>query len=798
MFHPRNGFSLRVLALLALATLACGALAAAERVRVYDPGDLWANSRAPLLEEGFENATFPPGGWTGYNLDSGTTQWARSTSQYHSGGASAQHTFSSTPGTGQNGWLVTPALALPAAGGALTFWERIDYSIDYYKHSLWICQDTFVPPVDGASPAGWTQVAEFGTPPEDTWRQQTVSLAAYGGHMVWLAWRYEGYFADAWWIDDVSVQPNGPVLAYQSHALLTDVCSSGGAGDGNGYLEPGEDGTLSITLQNTGTTTSTGISAVLGTATAGVTITQDTATFPDIPAGGTGASQTAFALTLDQTFTCGGVINFTLTITDASRRAVYSAPFFLVVGVPGAPVTLLSESFDGVTAPAIPTGWTQTDVTGAELNPVTATATVHPVGYGPVSSPNLFRWNCYDSGTSDDQNRLSCDTALDLTGYSSPLLSLSMFHDDQFSTLNDFIQVQVSTDGGSVWTSVGSAIFRYNSAGDAWATATVALDSYAGLSNVMVGILCTSKYGNDVYIDNIAVTGVPITCTTCIPAACTIESCDFTAEPSFGVAPLDVALDATVVTAGCAGTPVFDWDYGDSQTGTGQNVTHTYAAEGAYTVTLTVTVDGETCVTTDVVQVYACQLDCEALADPQAGLVPLEVTFATWTEAISCPGNTLYHWDFGDGEATDEQAPIHLYTAPGMYTATLTVTVEGTTIECVSTVQIVVNPYDLHFLDDQGWSRLCVNSQTGAFEWQVLAGPNAGLYPGVCQISALDGLIDFTTELGLPYDLRLRYQPETGQANGVFKMFAPEFWAGLYDRNVADNPPGCDLSEPAK
>jgi hypothetical protein len=61
-----------------------------------------------LLEESFEDITFPPTDWTVYNLDGATPQWERTTAYSHSGDASARHSYSTS--VDQNGWLVTPAL----------------------------------------------------------------------------------------------------------------------------------------------------------------------------------------------------------------------------------------------------------------------------------------------------------------------------------------------------------------------------------------------------------------------------------------------------------------------------------------------------------------------------------------------------------------------------------------------------------------------------------------------------------------------------------------------------------------
>jgi len=66
--------------------------------------------------------------------------------------------------------------------------------------------------------------------------------------------------------------------------------------------------------------------------------------------------------------------------------------------------------------------------------------------------------------------------------------------------------------------------------------------------------------------------------------------------------------------------------------------------------------------------------DCVVLidADPDFGPPPLSVSF---TSEVECSQpNVQYKWDFGDGTTSTEANPVHTYTKPGEYTATLTVT----------------------------------------------------------------------------------------------------------------------------
>ncbi len=63
----------------------------------------------------------------------------------------------------------------------------------------------------------------------------------------------------------------------------------------------------------------------------------------------------------------------------------------------------------------------------------------------------------------------------------------------------------------------------------------------------------------------------------------------FSASPTSGPAPLDVALDASASTDSDGTIASYAWTYGDGSTGTGATGTHTFQGAGTYTVTLTVT-----------------------------------------------------------------------------------------------------------------------------------------------------------------------------------------------------------------
>src|SRR5437870_12655650 len=76
----------------------------------------------------------------------------------------------------------------------------------------------------------------------------------------------------------------GPAVAT---ALLEigSISKSGYGGNGNGVIEPGEGGNLTITLVNTGMSAATGITATLKTSTSGVSIMNGSSSYPDLKIG---------------------------------------------------------------------------------------------------------------------------------------------------------------------------------------------------------------------------------------------------------------------------------------------------------------------------------------------------------------------------------------------------------------------------------------------------------------------------------------------------------------------------------
>jgi PKD repeat protein len=169
---------------------------------------------------------------------------------------------------------------------------------------------------------------------------------------------------------------------------------------------------------------------------------------------------------------------------------------------------------------------------------------------------------------------------------------------------------------------------------------------------------------------------------------------NFTAAPLAGMPPLAVTFSDLSVAV--SGTPLTDWawDFGDgTPVVNGQApAPHTYTVAGIYAVTLTVTdaamnSDAETKTGYIVVGGPTASFT----ATPVSGPLPLIVQF-TDTSDPGADTITAWHWDFGDGNTSNDSNPSHTYDTEGMYTVTLTVTTAVTGDTVVQTDLIEVLP----------------------------------------------------------------------------------------------------------
>lgn len=184
----------------------------------------------------------------------------------------------------------------------------------------------------------------------------------------------------------------------------------------------------------------------------------------------------------------------------------YSTPF---TGNISTVVLPLTEGFVSTTFP--PSGWILNNL---QNDAATWTRVTTCGGFG--SSTSCAKMNFYNSSSGNIDELLI--TPIDLSSASSASFAFNVAY-AQYSTENDRLQLQVSTNCGSTWTTVwdkqGSALSTapattssFTPTASQWRAETASLNSFIGQSKVFLKFRATSKYGNNCYVDDINITQV--------------------------------------------------------------------------------------------------------------------------------------------------------------------------------------------------------------------------------------------------------------------------------------------------
>ena len=134
-----------------------------------------------------------------------------------------------------------------------------------------------------------------------------------------------------------------------ANVVTGTVTADAVGGNANGFIEPGERGTLAVQLVNTGNANATSVTATLSTTTPNVFITPPASrSYPDIASGGgTSSSATPFEFVLQESATYGTTINFVVTVVYNGTTRTFP------IMIPTGRMANISTTLD-TTAPVTP------------------------------------------------------------------------------------------------------------------------------------------------------------------------------------------------------------------------------------------------------------------------------------------------------------------------------------------------------------------------------------------------------------------------------------------------------------
>ena len=293
------------------------------------------------------------------------------------------------------------------------------------------------------------------------------------------------------------------------------------------------------------------------------------------------------------TYNSSGTFNVSLTVSNLNGTDVATQTGYITVAGASTNTLPVNEGFTATTfPPSSPAVWSIINTDGGTTTwSRSSTIGVAPSGNGSL----LFDNYTFDDTGNSDEIRLP---KLNFTGYSAAQMTFHVAYApfvQNGQTFADGLQVIISTDCGSTWTTV------YNKAGNTvatgnlptvapitgqftpttaqWRLETIDLTSYVGEANVIIAFKNIAAYGNRLFIDNINLSGSSIQSP---PVA------SFTSTPT-GSACTGQIIQYTSTTTGSPSS--YSWTFfgGTPSTSTLQNPTVTYSSAGTYSVSLTAT-----------------------------------------------------------------------------------------------------------------------------------------------------------------------------------------------------------------
>jgi len=136
----------------------------------------------------------------------------------------------------------------------------------------------------------------------------------------------------------------------------------------------------------------------------------------------------------------------------------------------------------------------------------------------------------------------------------------------------------------------------------------------------------------------------------------------------------------------------YSWDFGDGNTATGVTVSHAYADNGSYVVTLTVTDNDGATDSAHATKTIMNRHPVAIFTESAHTVYSSENIHFDASESHDPDGTIVsYSWDFGDGNTATGVTASHSYPASGTYTVTLTVTDNDGATDSITATKTVMN-----------------------------------------------------------------------------------------------------------
>jgi len=468
-------------------------------------GGTSAGNPGPLVE-GFEGTTFPPTGWTLINPNAGTRTWARTTAAAKTGTASAWLDFYNYSNTGHIDRLQTPIMNMTQTQLFVNFSyayrtyineaDELEVRISTDCGTTWTSLWKKAGLALSSSTPG-AQTAAY-VPQPNQWKDESINISTYRNQAFIIEFKTVNQYGNNLYLDDINIFGSNIVNNDAQVSAINQPSGSFCSSTSPAQVVVKNVGLLPLTSFKVNTRVDNG------------TVVTQSFTGQNIASG---ASATVNLANI--TGLTAGNHTYTAYTTEPNGVADQQSANDTARGtfVANIPVPLpVVEGFEGTTFP--PNGW-------AVINPnagsVTWTRSTTAAKTGSASATV----NHYNYSTNGHLDYLRAPAVNFNNAFDSAFISFQHAYKLYSNTLTDTLEVVVSTDCGTNWTSVwkrgGSQLATTGGTGGAgfvptaamWSTSPTRVDlgAYLNAGPIFVALRSKNGFGQNVFVDDINIFG---------------------------------------------------------------------------------------------------------------------------------------------------------------------------------------------------------------------------------------------------------------------------------------------------